>query len=68
MAGLNRCSLKLCSKEPLYGGEVRNVGPFLPWRLIIYVLLVRLDRIPLAVQHPKLTLMDMQEVVGTLIS
>lgn len=28
------------------GGE--NVGPFLAWRLIIYMMLVRLDTVPLA--------------------
>lgn len=45
------------------GGEV---GPFLAWRLIIYMMLARLDTVPLAIQHLKLTVMDLQEAVGTL--
>lgn len=54
---LNYAQISLC---------VVNVGPFLAWRLIIYMMLVRLDTVPLAIQQLKLTLIDLQGAVGTL--
>lgn len=44
----------------------KNVGPFQAWMLIIYMMLVRLDTVPLAIQHLKWTLMDWQRDVGIL--
>jgi len=47
-------------------GKKKNVGFFLAWRLIIYMVLVRRDTVPPAIQHLKLTLMDLQGAAGTL--
>lgn len=53
------------AQNSLCGGK-KYVGPFLAWRLIVYMMLVRLGTVPLAIQHLKLTLMDLQGAMGTL--
>lgn len=58
--------LLIMLKTACVWGEKIIIGPFQAWRLIISMVLVRLDTVPLAIHHLKLALMDLQGAVGAL--